>query len=140
MPPTASRRVVGGETGNRCARTGPREVGIDPIQRAAVEVGRQSEGCDAIADDVLNGGRLRLGRWPLWSEMQVHPLPAGPNQDYRRNHEGIGNVTLAEEYFGRREEILKRRKQQKQETLERRFHYNLGSAPNQTGGERGTEL
>ena len=60
--------------------------------------------------------------------------------NYHRYHEGIGNVTLADVYFGRREEILKRRKEQKQETLDRRFQYNRGPAPNQTRGELGTEL
>ena len=60
--------------------------------------------------------------------------------NYHRYHEGIGNVTPADVYFGRREEILKRRKEQKQETLDRRFQYNLGQAPNQTWGELGSEL
>ena len=48
--------------------------------------------------------------------------------NYHRYHEGIGNVTLADVYFGRREEILKRRNEQKQATLDRRFRYNLGQA------------
>jgi putative transposase len=60
--------------------------------------------------------------------------------NHRRYHEGIGNVTPADVYFGRREEILKRRKEQKQVTLDARFRYNLGQAPNQTRGELGTEL
>jgi putative transposase len=59
---------------------------------------------------------------------------------YQRYHQGIGNVTPADVYFGRREEILKRSKEQKQETLERRFQYNLGQPPNPTRGELGTEL
>jgi len=59
---------------------------------------------------------------------------------YRRYHEGIGNVTPADVYYGRREEILKRRKEQKQATLERRFQYNLGQAHNPTRGELGSEL
>jgi hypothetical protein len=60
--------------------------------------------------------------------------------NYHCYHEGIGNVTPADVYCGRREEILKRRKEQKQETLDRRFRYNLGQAPNQTRGELETEL
>ncbi len=59
---------------------------------------------------------------------------------YRRYHEGVGNATPADVYYGRREEILKRRKEQKQATLERRFQYNLGPAPNQTRCGLGTEL
>jgi hypothetical protein len=43
-------------------------------------------------------------------------------------------------YPNEREEILKWRKEQKQETLDRRFQYNLGQAPNQTRGELGSEL
>lgn len=60
--------------------------------------------------------------------------------NYRRYHEGIGNVTSADVYFGRREETLKRRKEQKQETLDRRFRYNLGPSPDQPWGELGSEL
>jgi transposase InsO family protein len=60
--------------------------------------------------------------------------------NHRRYHEGIGNVAPADVYYGRREEILKRRKEQKQTTLDRRFQYNLGQAPNQTRGELGTGL
>jgi putative transposase len=57
-----------------------------------------------------------------------------------RYHEGIGNVTAADVYYGRREEILKRRKEQKQATLQRRFQYNLGQASNPTRGEPGYGL
>ena len=60
--------------------------------------------------------------------------------NHRRYHEGIGNVAPADVYYGRREEILQRRKEQKQATLERRFQYNLGQAHNPTRGELGTEL
>jgi len=42
----------------------------------------------------------------------------------RRYHEGIGNVAPADVYFGRREEILKRREEQKRQTLYERFEYN----------------
>ena len=43
-------------------------------------------------------------------------------------------------YYGRREDILKRRKDEKQATLGRRFRDNLGQAPNPTLGELRTEL
>ena len=59
---------------------------------------------------------------------------------HRRYHEGIGNVTPADVYDGRREGILKRRKEQKQATLESRFLYNLGRPIDPTRGELGTEL
>ena len=58
----------------------------------------------------------------------------------QRYHQGIGNVTPADLYYRRLEEILKRRKVQKQEILESRFRYNLGKPPNQTRGELGREL
>jgi hypothetical protein len=60
--------------------------------------------------------------------------------NYHRYHEGIGNVTPADVYCRRREEILKRRKDEKQATLGRQFRYNLGQAPNPTRGELGTGL
>ncbi len=60
--------------------------------------------------------------------------------NHQRYHVGIENVTPEEIHFGRQWDILKRRKEQKQETLEHRFQYNVGPAPNQTRGELGTEL
>ena len=53
-----------------------------------------------------------------------------------RYHEGIGNVTPADVYYGRREEILKRKEVQKQQTIYQRFRYNLG----QPLGEPGAKL
>lgn len=44
--------------------------------------------------------------------------------NYRRYHEGVGNVAPADVYYGRRDEILKRREEQKRVTLEERFRYN----------------
>ena len=42
----------------------------------------------------------------------------------RRYHEGIGNVAPADVYYGQREEILKRREEQKRQTFYQRFAYN----------------
>jgi len=46
--------------------------------------------------------------------------------NHERYHEGVGNVTPADVYYGRREDILKRRKEQKEQTILQRLEYNLG--------------
>ncbi len=62
------------------------------------------------------------------------------SNNYHRYHEGIGNVTPADVRFGRREEILKRRKEQRQATIYARIRYNLDQALDQPRGELGSEL
>jgi hypothetical protein len=60
--------------------------------------------------------------------------------NYGRCHEGIGNVTPADVYFGRREAILRPRGEQKQAPLYDKFRYNLGRSSDQPRGEQGSEL
>jgi putative transposase len=57
----------------------------------------------------------------------------------RRYHEGIGNVAPAEVYYGRREEILRRREEQKELTIQARLRYNLGCAEQQPEGDSALE-
>jgi len=59
--------------------------------------------------------------------------------NHERYHEGIGNVTPADVYYGRRGEILKRREEQKQQTILRRLDYNLGGCTPSTQGEPGIQ-
>ena len=44
--------------------------------------------------------------------------------NYRRYHEGLGNVTPYDVYTGRHLEIIQRRKEVKSRTLEARMDYN----------------
>ncbi len=59
--------------------------------------------------------------------------------NHRRYHEGISNVTPADMYYGRREDILRRREEKKQRTVLRRIEYNLGRRQTQSTGELGPE-
>jgi hypothetical protein len=55
--------------------------------------------------------------------------------NHRRYHEALGNVTPADVYYGRREEILRRREEQKQRTIQERLRYNLGRSNAKLMGE-----
>ena len=46
--------------------------------------------------------------------------------NYRRYHKALGNVTPADVLYGRREKILKRRKEVQVQTINRRRNYNIG--------------
>ncbi|MDY6911238.1 MAG: integrase core domain-containing protein [Chloroflexota bacterium] len=46
--------------------------------------------------------------------------------NYRRYHKALGNVPPADVLYGRREQILARRKEMIRQTVNRRRHYNQG--------------
>jgi hypothetical protein len=54
--------------------------------------------------------------------------------NYRRYHEGLGNITPYDVYTGRHLEIIQRRKEAKSKTLEARRDYN------RTAREQGSGL
>jgi transposase InsO family protein len=60
--------------------------------------------------------------------------------NHRRYHEAIGNVAPADVYYGRREEILRRREEQKQRTIEQRLRYNLDRWNQELKGELDVKL
>ena len=60
--------------------------------------------------------------------------------NHRRYHEGIGNVTPADVYYGRRDGILRKREEQKQRTIQERLRYNLGRSNLELTGELESKL
>jgi len=52
----------------------------------------------------------------------------------------MANVTPPNAYYGRREEILGQKKEQKHATPDRQLQYKRGQAPNLTRDELGSEL
>jgi RNA-directed DNA polymerase len=81
--------------------------------------------------------KARLNLLVYTSPEELHRAMAQFIEFYnqRRYHEGIGNVTPADVYYGRREEVLQRREEQKRQTLYERFQYNLGPGRKQEIGE-----
>ena len=69
-------------------------------------------------------GRVNLFVWGSPAELRAAIAEFIEFYNQRRYHEGIGNVAPADVYYGRREEILKRREEQKRQTLYERFEYN----------------
>ena len=61
---------------------------------------------------------------PIDLEKAIKAFVDGYN--YRRYHKALGNVTPADVLFGRREQILARRKEVERQTINRRRRYNQG--------------
>ena len=64
--------------------------------------------------------------YELPSQLELAIAGFADYYNYRRYHKAIGNVTPADVLFGRREEILKRRKEVQIATIGRRRDYNHG--------------
>jgi hypothetical protein len=60
--------------------------------------------------------------------------------NYHRYHQAIGNLTPADVYYGRREQILRRREEQKQRTIAERLRYNLGRSNLKLTGELNSKV
>jgi Integrase core domain len=69
-------------------------------------------------------GRMNLLVWASPEELRAAIAEFIEFYNQRRYHEGIGNVAPADVCYERREEILKRREEQKRQTLFERFEYN----------------
>jgi len=70
-------------------------------------------------------GRKGEGPWDRVVARFVDYYPQDPGESEDRYHESLDNVTPADVYYGRREEILTRREEIKRRTLRHRKLYNL---------------
>jgi putative transposase len=68
--------------------------------------------------------RVNLLVWTSPDELRVAIAEFIEFYNQRHYHEGIGNVAPDDVYYERREEILKRREEQKRQTLSERFEYH----------------
>jgi putative transposase len=57
--------------------------------------------------------------------------------NHRRYHEGLGNVTPADVYYGQREAILARRREVKRRTIEDRRRFNQRRPSSEDGPSLG---
>ena len=64
--------------------------------------------------------------YELPSELETAIAAFVDYYNYRRYHKALGNVTPADVLYGRREQILERRKKVQAQTAQRRRHYNQG--------------
>lgn len=68
--------------------------------------------------------KVKLITWQNPSELEAEIDRFITHYNTQRYHESLGNVTPDDVYYGRREEIIKRRKEVKVETLKRRKEQN----------------
>ncbi len=71
-------------------------------------------------------GELSLLPYEMPGELKEAITDFVDYYNYRRYHKALGNVTPADVLYGRREEILKRRKEVQIQTINRRRDYNQG--------------
>jgi putative transposase len=71
-------------------------------------------------------GELSLLPYEMPSQLERAITDFVDYYNYRRYHKALSNVTPADVLYGRREEILKHRKEVQIQTINRRRHYNRG--------------
>ena len=69
-------------------------------------------------------GELSLVPYEMPSELRESIQAFVDYYNFRRYHEGLGNVTPYDVYTGRRTKIIQRRKEAKNKTLQLRRDYN----------------